>query len=145
MLSEMEIIAIEHACERLVLDWVDLNDRQDYEGLAALFTENGTMVRPNGDSLTGREAILKSYQSRPGGRITRHICTNIRITVESADRARGLSYAIVYSAAPAGPPASHFGFEAEPRRLVGEFEDEFVRTPGGWRIQTRRARFVMHT
>lgn len=103
------------------------------------------MVRPNGDSLIGREAILKSYTSRPGGRITRHICTNIRITVESPERARGSSYAVVYSAVPERPPTAHFGIEAETRHLVGEFEDEFVRTPDGWRIQTRRARFVMHT
>ena len=122
-LTEMEILAIERACERLVLDWVDLNDRQDYESLAALFAADGTMIRPNGDPLAGRSAILKSYQSRPAGRITRHICSNIRITVESGDRARGLSYAVVYSANAGEPPEGHFGIKAEPRQLIGEFDD----------------------
>jgi hypothetical protein len=28
--------------------------------------------------------------------------------------------------------------------LVGEFEDEYVQTAEGWRIASRRARFVMH-
>jgi len=144
-LTEMEILAIERACERLVLDWVDLNDRQDYDSLAALFAADGTMIRPNGDPLAGRSAILKSYQSRPAGRITRHICSNIRITVESGDRARGLSYAVVYSANAGEPAEGHFGIKAEPRQLIGEFEDEFVRTLEGWRFSTRRARFVMHT
>jgi hypothetical protein len=136
--------AIERACERLVLDFAYFSDRQEYEALASLFTPGGTMIRPNGDALSGRAAILAAYRSRPGGRITRHICTNIRITAEAPDRAAGLTYAIVYSAKTGQTPDAHFGIPAEPRQLVGEFEDEFALTPEGWRIATRRARFVMH-
>jgi 5-methyltetrahydropteroyltriglutamate--homocysteine methyltransferase len=89
--------------------------------------------------------VLKSYQSRPGGRITRHVCTNIRITVESSETARGLTYATLYSANANDAPEAHFGIKADPRQLVGEFEDEFVRTAEGWRFAARRARFVLHT
>ena len=135
----------ERACERLVMDFAYFSDRQDYESLANLFVADGTMIRPSGDPLIGREAIIKSYQSRAAGRITRHVCTNIRITVESANRARGLRYAVVYSANANEPPEAHFGIKADARQLIGEFEDEFVRTPEGWRIESRRARFVMHT
>ncbi len=138
-------ISIERACERLALDFAYFSDRQDYEPLAALFAPGGMMTRPAGDSLTGREAILHSYRSRPAGRITRHVCTNIRITVESNDRARGITYAIVYSANAGDPPDRHFGVPADSRHLVGEFEDEFIRTEEGWRFAARRARFVMHT
>src|SRR5262249_4314232 len=109
------------------------------------FTPDGTMARPSGDPLVGRAAIMKSYQSRPAGRISRHVCTNIRITVESQDRARGLTYAVVYSANAKDRPEAHFGPNADPRQLHGEFEDEFVRTDEGWKIFARRARFVMHT
>jgi ketosteroid isomerase-like protein len=137
--------SIERACERLVLDFAYFGDRQDYEALAALFAENGTLVRPAGDPLVGRAAIIKSYQSRPAGRITRHVCTNIRITVESSDRARALTYAVVYSANANDPPEAHFGIKADPRHLIGEFEDEFVLTGEGWRISSRHARFVMHS
>src|SRR5262245_58600390 len=144
-MAEMSDISIERACERLVLDFAYFSDHQDYESLASLFTPDGTMARPAGDPLVGRAAILKSYQSRPAGRLTRHVCTNIRITVESADRARALTYAIVYSANPSEPSEAHFGLKADPRQLLGEFEDEFVRTEEGWRIAVRRARFVMHT
>jgi hypothetical protein len=66
------------------------------------------------------------------------------VTVESADRARGLTYAVVYSATAGRPPEAHFGIKADPRQLIGEFEDEYVRTEEGWRIASRRARFVMH-
>jgi uncharacterized protein (TIGR02246 family) len=144
-LSEVEITIIERACARLVLDFVDRSDQRDHEGLAALFAPDACLVRPNGESLIGRAAILESYRSRPAGRITRHICTNVRITVLSAERARGISYAVVYSANENAPPDGHFGVKADARRLVGEFEDEFVRTTDGWRFANRRCRFVMHT
>jgi len=137
--------AIERACERLVLDFAHFSDSQDYESLANLFAPNGTMVRPSGDPLIGRAAIIQSYQARPAGRISRHVCTNIRIIVQSPDRAHGLTYAIVYSAKANQSPEAHFGVKADPRHLVGEFEDEFVRTQEGWRIASRKARFVMHT
>ena len=137
--------SILRACERLVVDFAHFSDSQDYQSLAGLFAPSGTMVRPSGDSLVGRAAILESYRLRPAGRISRHICTNIRITVESSDRARGLTYAIVYSANANQAPDAHFGVKADPRQSVGEFEDEFVRTQEGWRIASRRARFVMHT
>ena len=137
-------LQIERACERLVVDFAYFSDRQEYESMAALFTPDGTMQRPSGDALVGRAAIQQAYESRGPGRITRHICTNIRITVESADRARGLTYAIVYSATAGHPPSGHFGIPADARHLVGEFEDKFVLTAEGWRIASRRARFVMH-
>jgi uncharacterized protein (TIGR02246 family) len=143
-MEEMSDVSIERACERLVLDFAYFSDHQDYERLAALFTPDGTMTRPTGDALAGRDAILKSYQSRPVGRLTRHVCTNIRITVDSPDRASGLTYAVVYSANASRPPEAHFGIQADPRQLVGQFEDEFARTDEGWRIASRRARFVMH-
>ena len=144
-LTEEEIISIERACERLVLDFAHYSDRQDHESLAALFVEQGIMARPTGDPLVGRGAIFKSYQSRSAGRITRHVCTNIRITVESNETAHGLTYAIVYSANANDPPVSHFGVKADARQLIGEFEDEFTRSAEGWRFAARRARFVMHT
>jgi len=140
----MTDVSIERACERLVLDFAYFSDWQDAEALAALFTPDGTMVRPAGDALVGRDAIVNSYKSRPAGRITRHVCTNIRVTVESADRARGLTYAVVYSGDANTGPDRHFGIQADSRQLIGEFEDDFVRTESGWRIARRHARFVLH-
>ena len=29
--------------------------------------------------------------------------------------------------------------------LVGEFDDEFVKTPEGWRFDSRRGRVILHT
>jgi SnoaL-like protein len=128
-MTEQEILAIERACERLILDFAYFSDHRKYESLGALFTVDGTMTRPSGVILAGRDAIVTSYQATPADRVTRHVCTNIRIDVESADRARATTYAVVYSN------------NGNPR--VGEFEDEFRRTAEGWRIVSRIAGFVI--
>ncbi len=127
------------------MEAVYLTDRQDYAGFAALFTPEGNLSRPGSAALVGRPAIQKAYEARPVTRITRHLCTNIRITVDSAERARGLTYVLLFSGNSAEPAPDHFGRAADTRQLVGEFEDEFERTPEGWRIRARQARFVLHT
>ena len=128
-MTEQDVIAIERACHRLILDFAYFSDHREYESLGALFTLDGTMTRPSGNFLTGRDAIVKSYQASPKHRVTRHICSNIRVTAESSDSARALTYAVVYAT------------NEDPR--VGEFEDEFRRTKEGWRISTRIARFMI--
>ena len=143
MLSQQEILEIERACERLVLDAAHLNDSRDFAGFVALFTPDGTLVRPGGSALVGRDAIRQAYEARPQNRMTRHLCTNIRITVDGPDQARGMTYVLVFAAGTEKPAPDVFGYLAEPRVLVGQFEDEFQRTPEGWRIRNRRASFVM--
>ena len=138
-------MSIERSCERLVLDFAHFSDSRDYEALAKLFVEDAVLTRPSGDPLTGRAAILESYRSKPAGRITRHVCTNVRITVDSESSAKGLTYAVVFSANAGETPEGHFGVKADTRQLIGEFEDEFVLTGEGWKFKSRRARFVMHT
>ena len=133
--SVEDTLAIERACERLVLDFAYYSDHQEYESLAQLFAADGIMGRPGLVPVVGRDAILQAYRARPAGRMTRHVCSNIQITAESADRAWGLTYAVVYSAT---------GDEKAQER-IGEFEDQFVRTTDGWRFASRQARFVMHT
>ena len=69
----------------------------------------------------------------------------MRITVESATRARGTHRVVLIT----GPtePAAHpqFGFKADARQLIGEFDDEFVKTGAGWRFASRRGRVILHT
>ena len=143
-LTEQDKMLIEHACARLVLESVAANDRQDYEDFADLFTSDGLLHRPAGEPLCGREEIIDSYRVRPASRITRHICTNIVIRVESPRSARGTTYVTLFAADGAQAGGS-FGVKCDPRTLIGELEDRFELTPAGWRIAERRARFVMHT
>jgi hypothetical protein len=143
--TDEEQALIERACTRLVLESAAANDRQDYEAFAALFTHGGVLRRPAGEPLQGREAIVDSYRTRPSSRVTRHLCTNILIDVDSSRSAHGLTYVILYSADASSAAENKFGLTSESRKLLGEFEDRFVLTEEGWRIEERRARFVMHT
>jgi hypothetical protein len=143
-LNEQKKALIEHLCARLVLESIAANDRQDYEAFAALFTSEGLLHRPAGEPLRGRDEIVASYRVRPRSRMTRHICTNMLVHVDSEELAHGTTYVILYSA-DASQADGHFGVKCEPRTLIGELEDRFELTAAGWRIAERRARFVMHT
>lgn len=146
-LSDLEVLVIERACERLIYEFFEAIDLRNDAHLEHLFTPDATYARPIDPSniMSGRDAIVKAFIARPAGRVSRHTTSNVRITVESANRARGISRVVLI----AGPdqPEAHpqFGFKADARQLVGEFDDEFVKTPEGWRFSSRRGRVILHT
>lgn len=117
--------AAEADCARLIALYANLNDEARWDEVAALYAEDGVMVRPTAPDapIHGREAILAAFRSRPA-RTTRHVCSNVVITVESADTASGVSAMLLFTGA-AAP-------------LVGSFHDRFVRTAEGWRFAERR-------
>jgi hypothetical protein len=84
------------------------------------------MTRPSAPDapIVGRDAILAAFKAR-SPRVTCHISSNIVITVESANRARGTSAMLLFTAADAPP-------------LVGGFQDVFTLTDEGWRFAERR-------
>lgn len=117
--------AAEADCARLIALYANLNDAARWDEVAALYAEDGVMVRPTAPDapVTGRAAILAAFQARPP-RVTRHVCSNVVIEVESADSARGESAMLLFTGGPAP--------------LVGSFHDRFVRTADGWRFAERR-------
>jgi hypothetical protein len=145
--SDLEVLLIERACERLIYEFFEAIDVRNDRHLENLFTPDATYARPIEPNtiISGREAIVKAFVARPGGRVARHITSNVRITVDSTERARGVSRVVLIT----GPdePAAHpqFGYQADARQLVGEFDDEFVKTPEGWRFSSRRGRVILHT
>ena len=116
---------IEHDCARLIALYANLNDEARWDEVAALYAEDGVMVRPTApDAPTeGRAAILAAFKARPP-RTTRHVCSNVVIDVEGPDTARGVSTMLLFTGA--GAP------------LVGAFHDRFVLTAEGWRYAERR-------
>jgi hypothetical protein len=53
---------------------------------------------------------------------------------------------VVLIAGPTEPPAhAQFGFTADARQLIGEYDDEFLKTTDGWRFASRRGRVILHT
>ncbi|MFK4792482.1 nuclear transport factor 2 family protein [Sphingobium sp. ZW T5_29] len=121
--------AIEWDCARLVHYYANLNDGAEWEAAAALFAEEGLLVRPSAPDrpIAGRDAILAAFLAR-SPRATRHVCANVVIDVLSADRAVGESAMLLFT----GPGAP----------LVGSFHDRFTRTAEGWRFLERRGSLI---
>ncbi|MDF2638489.1 MAG: hypothetical protein K0R64_1473 [Novosphingobium lindaniclasticum] len=124
-LSPEDVRAIEHDCARLIARYANRNDAADWVAVASLYAADGRMARPTApdDWIVGREAILTAFQSRPA-RATRHICSNVEITVVDGDTALGESAMLLFTG------------EGSPK--VGSFLDRFVRTGEGWRFAERR-------
>jgi ketosteroid isomerase-like protein len=123
---ELDRLVAERACERLILDYAANNDASDWDAVAALYTVAGRMSRPTEPDVfvEGRDAILAAFQARPP-RTTRHICANIRVTIESETRATASSQILLFMAADKLP-------------LVGSYADQFSHTAAGWRFAERR-------
>ena len=140
MISDDERRAIEQDCQKLALTSIHLNDMQRWDALSDLFIENARFARPTApaDVIEGREAIRAGFKARPVGRITRHLITNLIVDVVDGDHARCRMYATLFTgdtANPAHNPA--FGLLADHNKFIGIIEDDYVRTPAGWRIEER--------
>ena len=140
-----DVLLIERACERLIVDSATFNDRRQWAALAGLYTPGGVVVRPNGERLEGREAIEAAYASGSSDRVTRHLCANVRVEVDDADSAHATTVVLIVSGTRSDDADATFGVVPNNRHTVGEFADTFVRTADGWRIAERRASLVMNT
>jgi len=143
MLSAVERIEIERACERLTCAYVRALDLGDMNAAADCFAANGSMARPMnpGQVIQGREAVRASLLTRPQRLLTKHLCTNVMIDVESRDSARGLSYLTMVATTPpegAAPP-----FISNGPVYFGEMQDRFVRENGVWKFLERRGSIQM--
>jgi hypothetical protein len=128
----------ERACERLIVDYTHLVDFGEAARIADLFTTDGVW-EAGGVRMEGQDAIRRGFGARQGvtRRTSRHVSSNVAITLVGPDEATGISYLVNYRhdspsgvaevPAPAGLP-----------KFVGEYHDRFVRTPEGWRIAHRR-------
>jgi SnoaL-like domain len=145
--SDLETLVIERACERLIYEFFEAIDTRNDHHLTNLFIAECTYARPIEPNtiISGIENVVKAFVARPRGRASRHICSNVRITVESATRARGNHRVVLVSGPTDAPAHPQFGFKADERQLIGEFDDEFVKTSEGWRFAARRGRVILHT
>ena len=133
------------ACRTLIETSVRHVDAGDAPAFAALFTEDAVLVRPNGSLLEGRAAIHAAYAQRAADRVTRHLVTNVAVTLEDGGRGQARSYVLLWTGSmPEADPV--FGRRADARQLIGEFDDELIQgADGEWRLQRRHARFVLHS
>jgi uncharacterized protein (TIGR02246 family) len=144
-MNESEVVLIERACERLIIASATCNDQRAWAALAGLYTPDGVVVRPNGQRLEGRATIEAAYAAGPPDRVTRHLCTNMRVDVDDDDRAHATTTVLIVAGRRSDDPDVTFGVIPNERHTIGEFADRFVRTGEGWRIVERRASLFMNT
>ena len=134
-MNEAEVAAIERACERLVVAYTHLVDGGQAAKVADLFTDDGVWTF-GAQRYEGRSAIREAFAQREAtDRVSRHVCTNLRVTVTDAEHASGVVYLTLYRFDGAG--AGH----PDPV-LVGDYHDEFVLTAQGWRFAERHTSAV---
>lgn len=127
--------AIRAACEQLILDYASLRDQRRGTEFANLFTVKGELT-VNGETFVGRSALAGRFADAARQR-SRHMMSNIRVTVHDAQHASAVSYALIFvgqqPSDQAASPIAVPNFTA-----MGEYHDKFVLTEEGWRIAVRR-------
>lgn len=130
MMTPVDRLLAEHEIARLVTEFALLNDRADWDSVAATFVEDGRFVRPaGGEPVIGRDAIRASFSSRPP-RKSCHLITNIVVDLISADAAVARCTLMLFTA-PFGETT------ATSPALIGGFNDRLIRTADGWRFAER--------
>jgi ketosteroid isomerase-like protein len=132
------------ACQETILRVAAAADAGDASALAALFTVDAVLERPNAAPIHGSEAIRQVYASRSPERLTRHLVTNTLVDVIAPGESHATSLVLLWSGSmkdTAGPQ----GRPAVGRQMVGEFRDVLLATNEGWRIARRQALFVLHS
>jgi 3-phenylpropionate/cinnamic acid dioxygenase small subunit len=118
-----------------------LADAGDIDEYVDLFTSDGRWEPPAGSELpiravAGRADLVAGVVERRGagmsgpGTFTRHVVTNIALTRKDADTVLGHSYWHYYT---------HTN-QIHQTGGMGTYDDEFRRTPDGWRLARRVSR-----
>ena len=135
-LSDIEIAAIQQACETVSIRYARYLDGKDYENLPSVFAPDGVW-EVLGNRMEGHAAIRDYWQRRTAdwtpthGRL--HQISNQVIEVVDRDHARGTSTVVVYF------------FDVSPAEnaalvpsLIARNVDAFVRNADGWKLAHRR-------
>lgn len=140
---EARVQAVEDqlAIQRVITDYSANLDARDYDGYVGLFTEDG--VWQNGDTLReGRAEIrqmLTGLFGEPDPTFVNlssfHQIGNFEIDVQG-DTAHAKSRFVFVMRGEGGAPTPS---------LSGQYEDDLVRTPQGWKIKHRLDHTIMPT
>jgi phosphopantetheinyl transferase len=138
--DEHQRALIEDECRRLVLRYAHMIDFGDAAQVGTLFARDAVWESEYARK-SGLEDIQASFSSRQEKthRKARHVCTNILIDVESDTEASGTTYVLLYRFDENGRAKDVI----RGPRMIGEYQDRFVRTADGWRFANRKFdRFV---
>ena len=147
-MDPLERLLAERACERLVVDFVRRLDLGEPSSVAELFTKDGWWEWPppgDGRRAEGRAALAAYFGSRPPGRLSRRVMSNILVTVTGPKTATATSYFQTYrvdghDGGPDGRLGGRLGggmVPAGPPVQVGHYEDRFRCLDGRWLLASR--------
>jgi SnoaL-like domain len=107
-------------------------DLLDMDLIAGAFTEDGLLdIGPEPRLQTrGAGAIHEAMKRMKRFTRSSHHLSNIQIEFHDKDRAGCVSYIMAW----------HETADGHSGTMMGQFHDEFVRTPAGWRIHKRQLR-----
>ncbi|MGW1532890.1 nuclear transport factor 2 family protein [Streptomyces aureus] len=134
-LDPLQRLLAERACERLVLELVRRLDLGEPGTVCDLFTADGVWQWPDDERrIVGRDALRAYFGSRPADRLSRRMCSNILVTLDSPDTATATTYFVTYRV------DGHTEGTLVPTPLpanAGHYEDTFRRVDGEWLIASR--------
>ncbi|AMG72851.1 nuclear transport factor 2 family protein [Sphingopyxis granuli] len=138
-MNELDKMLIERECHRLMVDYNIYNDTLDIEAFLTLWTEDCVFSRVVPEpvfEVSGHDGLRAAMDQIivHSDRLRRHLLVNPRIIVHGPDRAEGfcIGLAIYGPAGDRSLPVAMGGVE-----LVGEYRDQYRRTPEGWKIARR--------
>jgi 3-phenylpropionate/cinnamic acid dioxygenase small subunit len=119
------------AIESLVTEYAWLLDHQRWEEVADLCTDDAVLFI-RGREIVGKPGLAEwaARRAERANRRTQHQMTLLRLTPVGADEVEGTA-ALVLHVAKTGGGGTYVD-------LVGEYEDEYVRTGEGWKFHRRR-------
>ncbi len=127
------MLAIEDqlAIERLVNEYAWLLDHQRWHDVAQLCTDDAVLLI-RAREIVGHEGLAQWAERRAqrANRRTQHQMMSPRLQAVGADEVHGTAPLVLHVAKTGGG-----GTYVD---LVGEYEDEYVRTPSGWKFRRRR-------
>jgi 3-phenylpropionate/cinnamic acid dioxygenase small subunit len=128
----VQVISVEDriAIESLVTEYAWLLDHREFDAVVGLCTEDAEL-KIRGQAIVGAEGLQRWVDQRATnqGRRSQHQMSLLRLTPVDEDTVEGTA-ALVLHVAKSGGSGTYVD-------LVGEYQDEYVRTSDGWRFRRR--------
>ena len=121
------------AINEVIVAYCRFVDLYEDVSMVALFTNDGHWLRPGKEPLRGRDEIKAYLQTRDRSVRTRHIPSNVLVTVNDAESATAVSCYTIMKSGPDGSPMPV---------TLGEYHDLFLLREGRWQISRRDTRHV---
>jgi hypothetical protein len=127
---------IEQDCRDLIMAMAQYCDHREFALAVALFAEECEWVRM-GASYEGRAAVRRAYESMPRERVARHLNGGTVVTVVDENHAESVTYYLSLGYERSAQENADLPIPLVCPVSMGEWRDEFVRTPDGWRFERR--------